>query len=1215
MTARTPLDIATLPLEGTTLIEASAGTGKTFAIAQIYVRLILEKKLGVDNILVVTFTEAAAGELRERIRANLIEAHGAAGDHAACRNQTLGALLEQAVAGGSTPVEVKGLVRKALVSFDEAAIGTIHGFCNRVLIDNSFESGLLFDTELIADQQDLLQEITDDFWRRTFCDGEPLTGAVAANNRLGTSSLLHLAGEVVRKPFVKILPEPQPQDRNRLPALLEDLRREWRASAAQISSLLRDSPSLKRSGDTYRPDVLDQLLHHLDQGFSGTPTPDTLSAINRCAARTLAGNVKKNGAPPDHRFFELCDEFSRAEASAVVQVQHDFAAYLRTELHRRKKERNIQSFDTLLLDLAAALTSEGGPALARTIRAGCKAVLIDEFQDTDPVQYQIFDTLFNHPDGCLFLIGDPKQSIYDFRGADVFSYLAAASKTKKNRQYTLTTNWRSESGFVEALNLFFGKRPNPFVLGDALSYVTVTAAPESIGNTHPLSVDGDASPGVRFWMLQSTEHTGTPKKFLSKNAAAAAAVTAVVGEISRILDLATQGKACIGKRVVRPSDIAVLVLRNDDAARFVEPLSSRGIPVVLAKAGSIYHTPDADDVERLLRAAASPGNARRLNAALATAPIGYDAGQICRLVEDPDRQPDYERHLELFSSYAAMWSAHGFMRMFRKLLADYQVRQTLLRRPDGERRLTNLLHLAELLHRASLEGRLGISGLLAYLTRQKTRSAETDEHELRLERDDEAVQILTVFKSKGLQYPIVFCPFMWQKGAQAAATPVAFHRDAATFLDLGSPERESVNRPLAERQRLSELMRLLYVGLTRAQSRCYLAGGRIGRACATALDYLFAGCSEESPAEVAATIDRVQALSEDTYLDAVRAYFSRASESLRLESPPRTRPAPGTPASGAVSGLSCRAFSGRNRINRDWGIASFSLLAALHPAAPPGPADAALKQDERYSAQAEDAVRPEGFFAFPRGAVAGSCIHSIFEHLDFCSFDSPAAITLIGKTLKNYACDDAPDRTAAVRDMIARVLTSPLVPGDSSFTLQTVSARDRIAELGFHYPLASISPTALEGIFARHTGGSAGIGPGLPQKIGGLQFRPLEGFMQGFIDLVVHRAGKYYLLDWKTNHLGNRYDDYAPDRLQTVMQESLYTLQYVIYAVALHLYLEQRVPGYRYAQHFGGVVYLFVRGITPERPGCGMFFDLPAQALIEDMRALCPPPFDAAHTT
>ncbi|MCP3952226.1 MAG: UvrD-helicase domain-containing protein, partial [Desulfobacterales bacterium] len=503
-----------------------------------------------------------------------------------------------------------------------------------------------------------------------------------------------------------------------------------------------------------------------------------------------------------------------------------YADYLKTELARRKQAANVQSFDDLLTAVQKALASDPASPLARAIREKFDAALIDEFQDTDPIQYDIFKTAFNRPGRRLFLIGDPKQAIYGFRGADVFAYLRAAAEIPDGRKYTLTENWRSATDLVAATNHFFDTAANPFVLEKTIAFHSVQAAEKSGGNRAPLRIEGDSPENLILWFInRDTADSGD--KSPTKDQAREAAAGATVYEIARLLNLAAHGQARLGDRPVRPSDIAILVTRNVDAQLFKDQLGQLQIPAVITRSENIFATNEAREVEHILAAAASPGSPINLNTALATDLLGCPADTLRAYTEDEAALPDYEQHMDRFAKYHDMWQAQGFIRMFRSLLADYDVPGNLLAQPHGERQLTNVLHLSELIHAAAFENDLGLNGVLSWISEQKLSEEESEAQELRLERDDEAVQILTVFRSKGLQYPIVFCPFMWQQNAAVSrGNDLVYHAADQLCLDIGAVASGSSHWNRAAMENLSELVRLLYVAVTRAANRCYLSCGK-----------------------------------------------------------------------------------------------------------------------------------------------------------------------------------------------------------------------------------------------------------------------------------------------------------------------------------------------------------------------------------------------------
>ncbi|MBF0120683.1 MAG: UvrD-helicase domain-containing protein [Desulfobacterales bacterium] len=1112
------LDLLTIPLDGMNLIEASAGTGKTFTISNVYLRLILETESDIKNILVVTFTDAATKEIKDRIRRNLNKAYVMIDslETPSSDNETIiiQKILRKSVNDFGEQY-VKLAIKKAIINFDEAAIFTIHSFCKRALDENSFESGQFFDTELISDERDIIQEITYDFWRKKFSEKNIVFGSLAKEGKLSPSKLISFAKEVLNKPLLKIIPDELPEELN--------------------------------------------------------------------------GNYEQ-----DMSLF-------------IKNIKHQYASYLKKELYIQKKLNNIQYFDDLLMDLYQALKSDRCPQLTKMIRTSYKAALIDEFQDTDPVQYEIFNTLFNTKDHVLFLIGDPKQSIYGFRGADVFSYIEASIKTDNDNKYTLKTNWRSETNLIEGVNTLF-KGENPFVLKQDIDYRDIHADPMSKGNIEPLMIEGDEPSNIVLWFLK--KRNPTPKsKNPNKDEAADDSVKAVVFEISRILKLSSEGKAKIGNRPVLPSDFAILVTQHKDASRFVEPFLELNIPVVLQKTGNIFASTEAEELQRVLLAIGSPGNTRRVNAALITSFIGCNSYDINSFMEIDDGFEEYEKHIERFSYYLSLWHKEGFIQMFRKWLSEYHVRQKLLNLPDGERRLTNLLHLSELLHKAEVENRFGVTGLIYWFIDKFTYSEQNEEWELRLERDDEAIKIITVFKSKGLEYPIVFCPFMWQKGANISnEMELIFHDKGDIYLDIGSSDINK-NIETASKERLSELMRILYVAITRAKNRCYLTCGKIGNPAANSIDYLFLrdGLKEENI--VSSLIKKIKSCSEEDIRKAIELSI-KDKPFLNLSLPCKDNPIRYAPFTEITPDkfISCKF---NKRIDTIWGITSYSRLIAREKKE----GSESLKNDEYQSDESNEQkigseVKSEGFFSFPRGRTAGSCIHSIFEQVDFSCKDILQMKNLIHAKLKNYGlcCENDLDnkkREDTVYDMINNVLHASLNSKIKDFSLSKLSKKDFLYELSFYYPIKKMTPEILKNIFSTYILPSHFNSKDFTEKIEDITFKPIEGFMQGSIDLVFQWEGKYYLLDWKTNHLGNSYEDYSYDNISKAMLEHLYVLQYLIYTVALNKYLSSRLSDYCYDKHFGGVFYLFVRGINPEISDNGIFYDLPSKEFINKFSKLC----------
>ena len=1212
MTGFTPFDMLSVPLRGTHLIEASAGTGKTFTITNLVLRLVAEDGLDFGRILAVTFTEAATTELRERIRRTINQARAFIDSPHSSDNPAAAAVIRQAIdrSGRDT---VRKALRKAVLSFDEAGILTIHGFCNRVLHQFAFESSLPFNLELVTDQNRFVREVADDFWRKNFGRAPKVLCAMALKRSLSPDALFTFSGLLINKPSLTMIPDATEDPAEKLIKAFEDACGLWHEDRGRIMALLRaDDCGLRRSKEAYKDEALKEYAAELDRLFGGDVDPAGLAVMERFTPDFMRQHLMPSKAHlgiPEHPFFDHCRRYTDAENDCAVFYRHAFRRFLERELSRRKQDSNVRYFNDLLSGLDRALKADQSGLLVSSIRDQYRAVLIDEFQDTDPVQYEIFHRLFGSDKHCLFLIGDPKQSIFGFRSADVFSYIRAADNIPPDRKYALPLNWRSETPLVEGVNHLFSQAVDPFALGRAITFNTVSADPDNIGNRSPLTIAGRSGGHVRLWFLGTGEDGSVAP--LNKEDAREAVMDAVTAEIAALLNRSARGDVRAGDRPLGPADIAVLIMRNRDAGPIRDRLGALNIPAVISRTGSVFMTGEALSMERVLTAMAAPTDYRCLNAVLADDLVGCSASDIRAFGEDDDRYAEYEGHLRRFSEYHDLWRFGGFIRVFRRFMSDYHLRLRLLSFPDGERRLTNLLHLAELIHQAAVKNRLGMNALLDWIRERRGAEEETpDEEQLRLERDDEAVQIVTVWKSKGLQYPIVFCPFLWEKGAAVKADNVIFHEGHRLILDTGTGLEDHIRA--AARENLSELLRLLYVGVTRAVNRCYLVYGKIGRinvSGVTAPDYvLTGGLPQDIRLDDLQT--RIKDMTAENLYRLVETRLGPASDFIHVE---HHRPGGAEPyhpdTEAGRTDMQQRHFP-RDRIDQDWGIASFTHLAYRGRMARQSREEIEIRQDE-FSGKPPDEGRQwqSSILNFPAGAAPGLCVHAIFERLDFTLSDPEATRELIEASLRQYGLNKSTAAVsrwnAVVYKMIEDVLGAQILPHDPGFTLGGLSGDRSIAEMAFYYPIRRITPDVIRTALGHLDTGADGEDRNFARSGERLEFRPVHGYMRGFIDLVFEHAGRYYLLDWKTNHLGYDLRDYALPRLCRCIADESYYLQYYIYTVALHRYLGHRVPDYDYETHFGGAVYLFVRGVTPDIPGNGVYFDRPEKAVVESLnRAL-----------
>lgn len=1200
-------DLVNAPLSGTNLIEAGAGTGKTYAIESLFLRLIIEKKFTVDQILVVTFTKAATEELKGRIRNKLITArdtfiNGTKSD----------SLIDSLYEKYDDHAPVSGLLEKAIAGFNEAAIFTIHGFCARILSEFSFETGNLFDTELVTDQTDLTREVAEDFWRISLYEAEPefinysvkkLKGPEFFSKLLSrqVSSCKHILPLIEKSGFENLLCDYR--------SLIRELRNLWSVSKDEISELMRD-PALKGNiyGKTEAGDneisarelkvteFFSGMERFLNERAVGFPLFDKFGYFT---AEKIKKSVKAKHKTPSHPFFDICDKLAEKSDELagefekyIICLKKEFIRFAGRELDKRKKNRNIQYYEDLLIKVRDAMaTGSGGNDLAFRIRQKYRAALIDEFQDTDPIQYEIFSNLFDSNESVLFIIGDPKQAIYSFRGADIFSYMKAAAKAGSRN--TLTENWRSEPGLVDAVNAIFSVVKKPFVF-DEIAFVN------GVSGHKEKQVDRSL-PYAPFtlWHMFSDMYAGK-KSPIPKKEVEDIISESVASEILRLIK-SEGGETGEG---VREGDIAILVRTNNQAQMVKESLLRRKIPSVIYSHDNVFHSHEAAQLEKVLAAVSDPSDVKSVKPALVTDIMGVTGEELDSACQDPLL---WDMRQAVFIDCSHIWNRYGFIKMFRHLMKTEKIRERLVRFNDGERRVTNLLHLSEILHRVSTEKNLGGTGLLRWFSEQRMNPEERpEEHLLRLESDDEAVKIVTIHKSKGLEFPVVFCPFNWG-GSEIRGDEILFHEEGEErnqVLDLGGDERSILP---AGKELLSENIRLLYVSLTRAKKRCYLVWGRINSAETSAMSYLFhyarnRECSDDE--DIVTSLKNYMAGKDDKDLiEDLNDIVKSGNGSLSLSVLPQ--PLSGryyVPEKGAER-LFCRNFAGN--IDDTFRISSYSSITAKSPElseikdVDAGGAD--IFRDAKESQ--EYTVKPD-IFSFPKGARPGTFFHDLFENMDYSEKETTSREKIVTGKLAEYGFGGI--WKAPVCGMINKVLQALLEAKDITLKLSDIDAKNRINEMEFYFPLKMITPHTIKKIFREHKG--LEISGDYQSRTDNLIFAPAKGFMKGYMDMVFHHEGRFFIVDWKSNYLGNRIEDYGKVSLSGAMENGLYILQYHLYALALHQYLQLKNRGYDYKDSFGGVFYIFIRGVDDSKsPGSGIYYDLPEVDLINRLgKAMIP---------
>ncbi|MFE6506509.1 UvrD-helicase domain-containing protein [Nocardioides sp. NPDC057767] len=1052
---------------GTTLIEASAGTGKTFTIGALVTRYVVEGVATLDEILAITFGRAASQELRDRVRSHLVEAERAfAAAVAGRRPSPLDAHLELLLDVPEEEVRVRHeRVRDALASFDGATIATTHQFCQLVLRSLGVAGDTDTGAELVESLDELVVEVVDDLYLQWF-------------------------GEARERP---------PFDRD---------------------------------------DAL---------GLARTAVEDPQSRI----------------APAP-------------EEDPVAGARVRFAEAVRDEVDRRKQMRGVLSYDDLLSRLAVALEDPSAPARAR-MRQRWRIVLVDEFQDTDPVQWQVLSRAFEGH-ATLVLIGDPKQAIYAFRGGDVFTYLTAARTAET--QATLDTNWRSDAPLVERLQVV--------LRGAALG------SPDIV--VHDVKAHHDGSrlmnaPNPSPFRIRRVGRNGfklTRGKMITAGDARNHIARDLAGDIAALLG----SDATWCDRPVQAGDIAVIVAIRSHGLLVQRVLQEHGIPAVMAGGGDVFLTPAGEDWLALLQALDSPHRAPLVRAAGLSVFFGYTATEL-----DAGGEALTSRIADTLRGWALLLRGRGVAALI-EAAEERGLTARVLRRTDGERLLTDVRHLGQLLHDISVRDSLGLPALLTWFRDERRRSAAT-ERPRRLDSDAAAVQIVTVHGSKGLQYPIVYLPFAYDFFVRDPEVARFHDADGQRTIDVtrtGAQWAKHVERHKAEE--VGEKLRDLYVALTRAQSQVVAWWAPTANTATGGLHRLLFGRGPGQavvPDDVAVPSDEHAA----SLLDNVARHGGPTAEEavpVAAATPLRETP-PGV--------LAARAFT--REVDAEWRRTSYSGLIRVDEGVTPtsepeveGTDDEPIGDDADLSPSEVELVEtPEEHLSpmaeLPKGAGFGSLVHAVLEHTDPEAPD--LAEELLAKTREQLRWWPVP---ASAEDLAAAMLPlnlTPLGPLADGLTLARIPLRDRLRELDFEIPLA---------------GGDA-RGPGAPDvrlsdlapllrehlpaddpmvtyadrlEAPPLGEQSLRGYLTGSVDVVLRLPnGRFVVVDYKTNFLGVEAMDYTQPKLAEAMLHSHYPLQALLYSAVVHRFLRWRLPGYDPETHLGGVLYLYVRGMLgPDTP-------------------------------
>jgi len=1174
--------ILDLDLDGIKLIEASAGTGKTHTIADLYLRHVLDGRL-VSQILIVTFTNAATEELRGRIHQRLYHALDLLNGKESSSDELLLAWRDRWHGLDTDEQAVQlGRLQLALRSLDEAAISTIHSFCQRSLQEHALAGKQMFESDMLSNDDSLWEAATRDWWRNFSYELEHDAWQLLGS-KLG--SVESLTGEILalrNKPSARLLPPVELplqellQQPRQIAAELRQLSTLWSRHREEIIEIVSTSKVLsRRKGLPYHDQQLNSWLDTADCFFNSpdidTPFHDFEYLGTKCLQANSKPSMKGKDPQLEHEFFKALEPIAESWVTYTgtlgAQLRIDALTEVSRAVLEKKQKIAALAFQDQLSLLLDALEAKHGDSLAKNLRQQYPVAMIDEFQDTDNIQYRIFGHIYHAAENVsLTLIGDPKQAIYSFRGGDIFTYMQARNLAAIKR-YKLQTNWRSQPGLVDAVNTLFKRRADAFIYRDSIEFLPVESIPDNA--KYQLMLNGQMAPAMTLWQLPRKSED----KNYSRDEMRDLINQAIVAEISQLLELSRGGAATIDGKPLRSGDLAILVRQASEGQALSLALHQQGIRTVTIGRDSVFDSDEARGLYDLLLAISQQQNPRLAARSLASSLLAMDYRQIAAVSED---DLGWQRWLEGLAELQQLWQRQGFIAMFDALLNRLDVTRQLALQDNSERRMTNLLHLAELLRQQS-GITAGMSSLLSWFHDQFSENS-SEEAELRLENDEALVKIVTIHKAKGLQYPVVFVPFLWSCKQVDRKKAVHFHDSRfEACLDLGSSDLAK-HWLIAEKERLAEDMRLLYVATTRARSRVYLAWGQAGgnrnagNASQTALAFLL------HSRQTAVDLDSAAAngFTGDMDFEAdLQSLVDDSNASIQRLALPQ-RPTDLAPYQADIE----QPVSQLTRFTRpqmtQWRVNSFTALTrGVHQ---PG-----------NSGEIESQGDP--ILDFPAGSHVGLMLHSLLENLDFTGDLELQCDPLFTRFLPLAGISDQHRHTLTA--WLENILATPL--NDSALTLGGISHQKRLNELSFDFALDHIDIDGLNQFMQARS----------PQPLQAVANANFSGLITGIIDLVFEHQGRYYVADYKSNFLGRKLQDYAPGKLQQAMLDRRYDLQSLIYALALHRLLAQRLVDYDFESQFGGSYYLFLRAMRPAQgTDYGVHFDRPDRDSIEAFDAL-----------
>ena len=1193
-----PLNPITLPLNQISLIEASAGTGKTYTIGSLYLRLLLKagennfsRPLNVEEILVVTFTDMATEELKKKIRERITDAidkltaFAETQDKSAFKNDE----FLTALCDNLNIFEAIHRLKLAEQNMDLAAIYTIHGFCRRMLMQYAFHSGIHFNLELIKDQSDLLVRFANEFWREHFYP-LPFEMADFIANELGSPDyVLSLLESNLGKNLIVDLKNQQALSISITEFLhqylgeyfkdIKALKDFWLESAGKISELIteelnKDYAKGEPKSLSRRSYNTSRLAKWIDQvnAWANDPRDYVLNeTLMSYFTQSALGEKGEEGASPFIApiFTELEERANALMSPDLLRrvILYHYRQGLQQKLLDYKLNHQEKSFDDLLRLLCEALQGAQGDELAEMIRFQYPFAMIDEFQDTDSQQYAIFSKIYrDNPEKNtgFIMIGDPKQAIYRFRGADIFTYLKASDEAQS--RFELTKNYRSEKHLVDGVNALFDFPQSPFIYQN-INFTAVDSRDDHLR----FYLNGKAEPAYRFYLTESDKVNKTEM----------AKICAI--SIQHWLKSAAENQAVFQNedtcKTLQPANIAVLVKNRYEAADVIQELQKLGIAsVYLSDQSSVFDSHVAVELLRILKACLNVAERPILNA-IATALFGLNAADIHQIQQN---EADWQRWADSFAQYQQTWQRQGILAMLHQILLEQGISERLLSQATGERDLTDFLHLAEILQQAATLHE-SEAALLSWFEKQ-IQGEGRQEAQIRLESERQLVKIVSIHKSKGLEYDLVWLPFLAVPSKIPTAGDMNVYYSKERDETLWDMENRNLNALYEET--FAEELRLLYVALTRAKYQMAFALPAQFDKKWNALHYVL------SQGEIGKEINLLDSKDTETLL---QTFKEKMQDNVEICTKPNLEALTALSINTKHDDLKAAEFTGN--IEQDWRITSFTSIEQAHrrqnyftesAGKKHAVFDDAKDYDSQNAIEISTALLSENessILDLPRGKQVGTALHRHFEN---CYFSDLANTEEIGKLRQSLQLDET--FTEPLQNWLQQILHTPL-SNEIGIALADLANKDCIKEMPFYLAIREhFDVEAFNRALKAHHHLSSEP----------LQFEKIQGMVRGSIDLVFRHNGKYYLVDYKSNFLGSTLADYNQEALKKEMLHSHYDWQYLIYTLALHRYLQSVVPHYDYARDFGGVFYLFLRGMNGE-PQSGVFYDRPSVELITEL--------------